>query len=81
MKIAPEPRSRPAVGCRKAKAALPISTVQAARRAARLWRLPRGVPASKRGICTRFRAEESELTYALQENGSGISTSAGYSVR
>ena len=72
MRIAPEPRSRPAVGCRKAKAALPLSTVQlAAENRARYGDWLAAVPASKRGICARFRAEESELTHALQENGSG----------
>jgi hypothetical protein len=48
---------------------------------ARLGSWLAAVPAAKRGICARFRAEESELTYRFRRMVQELSTSAGYGVR
>ena len=68
MRIAPEPRSRPAVGCRKAKE---LCLSQPFRQHGEPRAYGDWLAAVPVGICARFRAEESELTSALHENGSG----------
>ena len=68
MRIAPEPRSRPAVGCGNRKQ---LCLSQPFRQRGEPRAYGDWLAAVRAGICAPVRKRESELTYALQENGSG----------